>query len=214
MPPSRVVAFIDGFNLYHAIEDTGQDHLKWLNLRALVDVFAPAPDFTVSDVLYFSAYATWRADAYKRHREFVKALQAVGVTPILGNFKAKDRACFKCGHRWQDHEEKETDVNIAIHMVLGASQDTFDRALLITGDSDLAPPVKMIRTRFPNKQIRVIAPIGRPYSMELFRAAGGSKHCRQMQTIHLERCLLPQEVLDSVGNVLAVRPAKYDPPPA
>ncbi|MFO1241201.1 MAG: hypothetical protein U1E64_12690 [Sphingomonadaceae bacterium] len=26
----RVIVYIDGFNLYHAIDDLGQPHLKWL----------------------------------------------------------------------------------------------------------------------------------------------------------------------------------------
>jgi hypothetical protein len=32
MPPDRVVAFIDGFNLYHSILALRQPHLKWLDL--------------------------------------------------------------------------------------------------------------------------------------------------------------------------------------
>jgi hypothetical protein len=39
----RVSAFIDGFNLYHALDSTGKHHLKWLDLRALCLAFAPAP---------------------------------------------------------------------------------------------------------------------------------------------------------------------------
>ena len=36
----RVIAFVDGFNLYHAVHDTGQDHLKWVNLKSLCTEFA------------------------------------------------------------------------------------------------------------------------------------------------------------------------------
>ncbi len=32
-------------------------------------------------------------------------------------------------HRWQSHEEKETDVNIASYLIHRAYQDAFDRAL-------------------------------------------------------------------------------------
>jgi hypothetical protein len=30
-----VIAYIDGFNLYHAIDDLEKPHLKWLDLNAL-----------------------------------------------------------------------------------------------------------------------------------------------------------------------------------
>lgn len=41
----RVAAFIDGFNFYHAIDDAGHHHFKWVNLRALCQQFAPKPQF-------------------------------------------------------------------------------------------------------------------------------------------------------------------------
>ena len=209
----RVTAFIDGFNLYHAIDDLGLHHLKWLNLRTLCEQFAPHTQFELTDIFYFSAFATWRADAYKRHRELVKALRSVGVTPVMGNFKPKDRSCFKCGHQWQHHEEKETDVNIALYVLRGAFKDDFDRALVISGDSDFAPAVKMVASQFPNKQVKIITPIGRGYSMDLFRAAGGNKNCRKMKLVHLEHSVFGKEVRDADGNLVALRPSKYAPPP-
>lgn len=114
----RVTAFVDGFNLYHALDDLGQHHLKWLNLRALCQHFAPQPQFQLDAIYYFSAYATWRVRAYRRHRGYVTALRAVGVTPILGRFKIKNRQCRRCGTSWQDHEEKETDVKMALRLLL------------------------------------------------------------------------------------------------
>jgi uncharacterized LabA/DUF88 family protein len=204
--------FIDGFNLYHALDDLGQRHLKWLNLRALCEHFAPRPDHEVREIYYFSAYATWRPAAFKRHRVYVKALQAVGVTPVLGSFKAKDRNCRRCNNVWKDHEEKETDVNIAIYLLLGAFNDTFDRALLVSGDSDLVPAVSALREGFPAKDVRVVAPIGRGHSMDLYRAAGGSKHCRRMKRLHVERSLFGREVRDESDLVVATRPGRYDPP--
>lgn len=208
----RVTAFIDGFNLYHALDDLGLHHLKWLDLRTLCEHFAPPPQLQLDRIYYFSAYATWRPDAYKRHREYTKALRAVGVTPILGRFKLKDRQCRRCGHIWRDHEEKETDVNIALHLLVGAVKDTYDRALLISGDSDLAPAVRTVKKEYPNKNIRIVSPVGRAYSMDLYRAAGGKRRCRQMKLLHVERSLLDRQVEDPSGKVVAVRPRQYDPP--
>ena len=210
--PIRVSAFIDGFNLYHAIDDLGAHYLKWVNLRALCEEFAPSPQYVLTHTFYFSAYATWRLGAYARHREFVRALRFVGVTPVMGKFKPKDRTCKSCGHKWVDHEEKQTDVNIGLHLLREAFNNTYDRALLITGDSDLVPAVSLVRSDFPQKDIRIIAPVGRGHSMDLLTAVGGKANCRRMKTLHLERCLLASIVSDESGNVVATRPPKYEPP--
>jgi hypothetical protein len=212
MSTIRVTGFVDGFNFYHAIDDLRLHHLKWVNIHALCEHFAPRPQFDLTDVFYFSAYATWRPDPYKRHREYVKALKQAGVTPVMGRFKPKDRGCFKCGHQWQDHEEKETDVNIALRMMREGFADSYDRALLVSGDSDLVPAVKMVRSEFPEKQVKIITPLGRDHSMDLFRAAGGKKNCKKMKLFHVERSLFGRKVVDSTGIVIATRPEKYDPP--
>jgi len=41
-------------------------------------------------------------------------------------------------------------------------QDKFDKAYIISGDSDLIPSIEAVKTLFPHKQIGVIIPIGRP----------------------------------------------------
>ena len=208
----RVSAFVDGFNLYHALDDAGSHHLKWVNLRQLCQAFAPTPDHDLGPVYYFSAFATWRPDAYRRHRAFALALAEVGVTTVMGKFKEKDRTCWSCKSRWKDHEEKETDVNIALCLLRDGFQDGFDRALIVSGDSDLAPAVRMVRQLFPQKEVRIIAPYGRAYSMDLVNAAGGVSEARRMKLIHLERSLLPTEVRRADGSIVATRPAKYEPP--
>jgi hypothetical protein len=38
-PTKRVSFYIDGFNLYHAIDELGDDRLKWLNLTSLCQSF-------------------------------------------------------------------------------------------------------------------------------------------------------------------------------
>ena len=208
----RVAAFVDGFNLYHAIDRLGRHHLKWVNVRALCKQFAPDPHCELGDVHFFTAGATWLRDSCRRHLQYLIALRSVGVTPVLGKFKLRKRSCFECGHSWSFHEEKETDVNIALHLVRGAFTNGYDRALLISGDSDLVPAVRMVLEDFPTKQIVVIAPIGQRYSMDLYNAAGGRTNCRKMKQVHLEQSLLPREVRNASGEVLATRPAKYDPP--
>ncbi len=135
----RAHAFIDGFNLYHAVANSGRSSLKWLDLWALCEVFAPGPHCNLEKVIYFSAFATWRPGSYRRHQEYVSALRCVGVTTFISRFKLKDRSCHHCGHRWMGHEEKESDVALGVNLVAGALRDEYDRALLISNDSDPVP---------------------------------------------------------------------------
>ena len=206
----RVIAFIDGFNLYHAIHDLGKSHLKWVDLWKVCEIFCPPPDLVLEAVYYFTAYATWRPASYKRHRDYLAALESRGVTPVLGRFKEKDRRCFRCGNTWKDHEEKETDVNLAVFMLDLAYQNEFDRALLISGDSDLVPALKAVKSRFPEKSFRIVAPVGRGFSMELLSVAGGPGCGSRLRETHLHTALLPREVRNSAGVLVATRPQEYD----
>ena len=53
---------------------------------------------------------------------------------------------------------KETKVSIGITLLNDAHKCRFDRAYLVTRDSDLMPAVKMVRTEFPVKEIVTVAP--------------------------------------------------------
>jgi hypothetical protein len=205
----RVNAYIDGFNLYHAIKD---DHLKWLNLWALARIFCPPPQFSLNKVYYFSAYATWLPAACARHREYVKALEAVEVTPIMGHFKVKDRRCTACNTSWKAHEEKQTDINIALQIVKDTYDDACDLALILSSDSDIAPAIVMARNIRPDKRFKILTPRNHHTSFELVAAAGGSKCHSPLRTTHFQRSLLGKFVEDSAGKVVATRPVKYDPP--
>jgi uncharacterized LabA/DUF88 family protein len=205
----RVVAFVDGLNLYHAISRIERPHLKWIDLRALIRRFVRPASETLVGVYYFSAYADWLLAASQRHRAYVAALSASGVTPVMGKFKSKNRWCSWCRRASVGHEEKETDVNIALHLVDGGYRNLFDHALLVSRDSDLAPAVRMLMERFPEKRLTVVAPPFAGHSTEMLRWASGKTKIR---TEHLEQSLFPAEVRDTYGTLVATRPAEYEPP--
>ena len=208
----RVDCFVDGFNLYHAVANLGLAHLKWFDLRKLVSVFLDPAEHELGSVFYFSAYATWLAGPYSRHQQYVEAIKANGVRPVMGHFKAKDRVCRKCGTSYVAHEEKETDVNIALALINGAYKDEFDEAFIVSRDSDLTPAVKMLLTEFPKKSIKMISPPNAGHSKEI-AALVGKKKLASIKQIHLERNLLPATVTDpDTGIVIARRPQSYDPP--
>lgn len=43
----------------------------------------------------------------------------------------------------------------------GACNDEYDIAIIITADSDLCPPIKYVKERFPDKELWLVAPPGR-----------------------------------------------------
>ena len=207
----RAACFIDGFNLYHSLKRLQGQHLKWLDLAKLMGRQIAPKSETITAIYYFSAYATWLPAEQARHEEYVRALEATGVTPIMGQFKEKDRLCKSCGARWKGHEEKETDVNIALWMLNEAVRDTYDKALLVTRDSDLKPALQMIRAQFPTKELMVVAPPHMGHSNDLIGVAHSK---RKISLPQVEQSLFGAQVLcPKTGNVLATRPVKYDPPP-
>jgi uncharacterized LabA/DUF88 family protein len=209
MSRQRVVCFIDGLNLYHAISALGRPELKWVDLRNLSKVFLQSHSEELSKVFYFSAYADHVAESSQKcQKAYIRALELTGVAPVLGHFKEKTRKCPSCSHRWVGHEEKETDVNVALFLLNLAYQDAFDRALLISNDSDLAPAIRMVRQYFPHKRITTVAPPHYFHSRELIQA---STDKTKVRINHLERCLFPPIVADASRLISVVRPIEYAP---
>lgn len=155
----RVSFFIDGFNLYHSIKQFNPD-CRWLNLRALCESFLKDGE-AIENIYYFTALADWNIKKSEKHRLYIKALKTVGIIPIYGKFKGVHRHCNICQKEYPTHEEKRTDVNIAMALFEYAMKDMYDKAIIISGDSDLIPPIEKIQENFTTKQVGVIAPVGR-----------------------------------------------------
>lgn len=200
-----VCIYIDGFNLYHALVRFEDHKLKWLDLRALSQRLISSKTEEVKGIFYFSAYAHWLPDKMARHRVYVKALEAVGVTCILGHFKNKDRKCNSCSATWIAHEEKETDVSIGISLLNDAYKGRYEKAYLVTRDSDLMPAVRMVRAEFPAKQIVAVAPPLMGHSNDLIAVCHSKKKISPGQ---VKACLLPKKIRHSDGT-LVVRPIEY-----
>lgn len=78
------------------------------------------------------------------------------------------------------NEEKGSDVNLATHLVLDACRDAYDVAVLISNDSDLEEPLRIIKEEF-GKIVGLAAPILNPnrhLSNELRKRADFLKEIR------------------------------------
>jgi len=155
----RVEVYIHGLNLYFGMTSSFPD-IKWLDVELLAKNLLKSNQTLVS-VKYFTSLVNHSPQKEKRQQSYLNALKTTDINIIYGHYKSKPKSCKSCGHSWSDNEEKMTDVNIAVHMVADAIDDLFDCAILISGDSDLVPPITLIHSKFKNKRVTVIFPPNR-----------------------------------------------------
>ena len=60
----RVIAYIDGFNLYFGMREAGFDHCKWLKIKKLVSSLLK-PHQVLVDVRYFTSRVSNNPDNQK-----------------------------------------------------------------------------------------------------------------------------------------------------
>lgn len=193
----RLSVYIDGFNLYFGMIDAAWIHCKWLDVHALSHLLK-FDDHDLNQVKYFTARVTNNPKKQKRQNIYLDALGTKPIKLIYGQYRSEEIECSNCYEPFTHSKEKMTDVNIATHMIIDAYKNEYDVAMLISGDSDLVPPVKEIQTNFPEKEIIVAFPPLRE-SNELRKCAN---HVFVISRKKLEACQLPNELEDKYAFVL------------
>ena len=115
-----------------------------------------------------------------------------------------DRHCQICNRDYRSQEEKQTDVNIAIHLFRSAIRDMHDIAVIVSGDSDHIPAIQAVKELYPNKQVRVAIPIGRRAD-ELTTVID---HFMWIKEKQLRTCML-DDVIDMGDGKKIVRPPTW-----
>lgn len=159
----RARAYVDGFNLYNGALK-GKTGTKWLDLSAFAQ--ALVPDDQVDAVRYFTARITPKAntrDAVVRQDRYLAALARcadIEVTEGHFSFKKKNR------RRWDNRdesvsivhiEEKGSDVNLAAYLLRDGFMDLYEKAVVISNDSDLAEAIRIVRDEL-GKPVVVVNP--------------------------------------------------------
>jgi len=184
----RVAFFVDGFNLYHRIaaftEEASDDSGKWLDLQGLARGIQPliSPKASLASIHYFTALPEHlylaNPGRLQRHRTYLRALTAHGsVRPsiVLGRIaqqqvQVRTAMGVVNGSLWR---EKGTDVALAMALLREASKGDMDEAVIVSGDADYLPAVKVFREMYPRLGLRFAFPRGRA-SKELLREAPNS----------------------------------------
>lgn len=175
--------YIDGFNLYYGCLKQ-QPQYKWLNLASFCEQSFPPPRNQLHRIRYFTAHIRPRAsDPLKgvRQQTFLRAARTIpNLTIHLGHYlESKVKACLVSplanGTRFVEvhkSEEKGSDVNIATYLLLDAFKNDFGAAVVVSNDSDLAEPIRVVRQEL-GKPVIVLMPCcnGRRQSVQLKKAA-------------------------------------------
>ena len=200
----NIVYYIDGFNLYFGISDSGWGQYKWLDINALANNLTK-PNQNIVEVNYFTSRVRNAPDKEKRQNTYLEALQEYSKVNIYyGRYQPNYIHCYRCGNVYSSPNEKMTDVNIAVRMLVDAYQDKYDAALLISGDSDLIPPIKEIHRIFPTKRVT----IGFPPKRHNFSMATVAKGSFIIGRKKLKDSQLPKEITKSNGYKL-IRPKEW-----
>ncbi len=175
--------YIDAFNLYYgSLKGTAY---KWLDLRAFCQSTFPADE--IHRIRYFTARIKPSPHDPDKHVRQATYLRALGTLP---NFTSTEGSYLKKAVMMPLHpfpspptpptivkvvksEEKGSDVNLASYLLLDAFDDDYEGAVVVSNDSDLAEPIRLVRTRF-KRRLSVLHPCSRPGrapSIELRKAA-------------------------------------------
>lgn len=161
--------YIDGFNLYYgAVKHT---KLRWLDIGRMCRLLLPGHD--IVGFPYCTAIVSGRdndPDKPLRQQMYLRALQTIPnlsislgtfmthVVPMrLANPPANGAKCV----RVIKTEEKGSDVNLATHLLHDAHLDRYDVAVVVSNDSDLIEPMRIVR-REMGKCVGVLNPQRHP----------------------------------------------------
>lgn len=215
--------YIDGFNLYYGSVDG--TNLKWLNLVALCRELLPRD--TIERVHYCTALTKdtpWDPTKSMRQQMFIRALETLPEIQVTyGSFLANKKkmplaagnaaevadpniVTLRSSGPWSAvvmrTEEKGSDVNLATLLVADAFRGDFEAAAVLSTDSDLALPIKLIRAEL-GLTVGVLFP-ERRYSVELAEVASFK---RTIKRTHLRKCQFPDTLTDANGVI--TKPAAW-----
>jgi hypothetical protein len=165
------------------------------------------PEEVLEQVYFFTAVLKWDPPKQIRHRNFIAAQEAVGVTVVESNFKRVTKKCTISEKHCPRYEEKQTDVAIATTIMADAVKNRVNRAILITADSDQVPLAIRMRELFPQIALTLSAPPGRANQARDLGSVIQDRVPLTLGRLHAHR--LPRDVYDSEGKKVATMPALY-----
>ena len=149
--------YVDTFNLYYGLLK-GSPY-RWLDIYKLCQTELPANQ--INRVRCFSARVISRPgdpDQRNRQNAYFRALETTpNLSMHLGHFLESEVSMRRVtpdasGNKFalvKKTEEKGSDVNLASYLLLDGFNNDYEVAVVITNDSDLAEPIRLVKLRVP-----------------------------------------------------------------
>jgi len=160
----RTNVYVDGFNLYYgAAKHTAY---KWVNLASLCEEVLPG--IVINRIRYFTALVKpLPSDPQTRLRQeiYIRALETLPNLSVHYGHYLKSEVSMPLVTppprfaKVIKMEEKGSDVNIATYMLVDAFRRDCDQLVVITNDSDLSEPIRII-----NKELLIPVGIFNPHT--------------------------------------------------
>jgi NYN domain len=213
----RTSIYVDGFNLYYGcLKDTAE---RWLDVGALCARMLSENSEIVA-IKYFTARVKGRPgnpDAAQRQQTYFRALATVPrLTIHYGHFitRTATRRCVSDDRRGRPRfvevwitEEKGSDVNLASHLLIDGWRARYDLAVVISNDSDLKEPVRLVREEL-KAPVGVLNPHGnRSWALSPKQLPRGSFY-KPIRRAALRASQFPTQVPDQRGVIY--RPDGWD----
>lgn len=218
MKKLKTIVYIDGFNLYYcALKNTKN---KWLDLNKLC--LAVMPDkCEIVAINYYTARVSGRigSTAARDQNAYIQALQTLTNLRIhFGKFLSQDKWMFlsdplkfrpevsiqpqpKPKYAYViKTEEKGSDVNLGVHLVKDACQNNFDTAAVITNDTDLMEPIRIV-TQEMGKKVTLITPVIKRKMKPSESLVKVSSNIRHLEN-YLSSCQFSGEIIRPDGKII------------
>ncbi len=148
MPNKRVVAFVDGSNLFGGMAEMlkpGQ-YFDFSDFIKQVE-----QDFSLEKIFFYGTYMRHLSTDSK-----AKRILTLTQRRFFDSVKKNNKVIFYQGHFSKTTgKEKGIDVHLGIDMAVGAATNTYDEAVIVTGDADLLYAVETAQ-RF-NKSVHLVS---------------------------------------------------------
>ena len=160
----RVTFYVDGFNFYYGLKTTKRinpiwKQAYWIDLVKFFEQFL-GKEQVLERVIYFTA-SPLNKEKSSRQSAFLNANKLINgdrFEVVRGKYLSKIFNCPNCKYAIIKPEEKKTDVNISVRMIADCINDKTDKLVLVSGDSDLVPPIEFILKQYKEKEIKVYFP--------------------------------------------------------
>ena len=166
----KIAVFIDGSNLYGKLKELNMRHTSQFNFRAFI--LQLTGDVAPSYVGYYVGKI--RKEKSNPKSEILYASQQKLFANMRINMPNLNIVCGHIQNFKGVYKEKGVDVRLALDIYKLANQNVYDKALLISSDTDLIPAIKMVQTA--NRVIEYVGFFHNP-SMAMIR------HCKEKKLL-------------------------------